>query len=271
MSYLEWDNAHPALHFAHANGFNAETYTALLEPLSDRFHVFASDARGHGLTTLPESTAQLKDWTVYRDDLSALLHAVHPGPLVLAGHSKGSIISIMLAAMFPARVRALVLAEPVLVPEHMVRPAVMPPDAPPNLAVRAAKRRAVFPSREAALDAYRGRGAFSTWPEQVLVDYLKGGMIRTGNGEEVRLACQPAWESRSFESTPSGAAKLAAKVRCPMTVLYAGNGTASAQEIQVIAKAKPDARLIHVPGATHFLPMEHPELVRAEIVRIAHA
>ena len=269
MSYLAWDNAHPALHFAHATGFNAETYCELLQPLSDRMQILASDSRGHGLTTLPESTARLKDWEVYRDDLSALLNAVHPGPLVLAGHSKGAIVSLMLAAQFPARVRALVLVEPVLVPEN--RPTATPPDAPPNLAVRAAKRRAVFASANAAFESYRGRGAFTTWPDAMLRDYLKGGLIATGSGEEVRLACAPAWESQSFESTPTGAAKLAAKVRCPLTVLHASDGTAGSAQIAELMRAKPDAHIVHVPGATHFLPMEHPERVREEILRIAHA
>lgn len=270
MSYLEWDNAHPALHFAHANGFNAETYCTLLSPLAGQLHIYASDARGHGLTTLPSTTAHLKDWQIYREDLSALLQAIHPGPLILAGHSKGSIVSMMLAAMFPARVRALLLVEPVLVPEH-ARLTPANPDAPPSLAVRAAKRRAVFPSLQAAFEAYRGRGAFQTWDEQTLRDYLKGGMVPTGDGDEVQLACAPSWESQSFESTPMGAAKLAARIRCPMTVLHASDGTAGAGEVATLAKAKPDARLIHVPGATHFLPMEHPEIVRREILRIAHA
>ncbi len=269
ISYLDWENAHPALHFAHATGFNAETYRSLLQPLSEKLRILASDSRGHGFTTLPQSTAQLKGWTVYRDDLAALLQAVHPGPIILAGHSKGAIISMMLAAKFPQRVRALVLLEPVLVPDDVVRPASVP-DGPPNLAVRAARRRATFPSFDAAFENYRGRGAFTTWPEEMLLDYLKGGLIRTENGEEVRLACAPAWESQSFESTPAGAAKLAANVHCPVTVLHASDGTAGAAQIAVLAKAKPDTRIVHVPGASHFLPMEYPQIVRDEILHIVH-
>ena len=53
VSYLEWENSGPALHFAHANGFNAETYRRLLQPLASLFHIFALDMRGHGFTTLP--------------------------------------------------------------------------------------------------------------------------------------------------------------------------------------------------------------------------
>ena len=41
MSTLEWENDGPALHFAHANGFNAQTYQSLLQPLSGRFHIHA--------------------------------------------------------------------------------------------------------------------------------------------------------------------------------------------------------------------------------------
>ena len=267
VSFLEWPGDGPALHFAHATGFNAETYRSLLAPLAGRFHIFASDARGHGFTALPETTDDLKGWIVYRDDLRAFLDAVHPGPIVLAGHSKGAIVSMMVAALRPARVRALVLIEPVLVPGDRAM-AVRSGDAPPDLAVRAAKRRAVFASFDAAFEAYRGRGAFATWPDETLRDYLKGGLVETGNGDEVRLACAPSWESQSFQATAVGAAKLAADVRCPLTVLYASDGTASAPEIQVLAAAKPEARLVHMPGATHFLPMEHPDIVRKEIERV---
>lgn len=280
MSCLEWaGEAKPVLHFAHANGFNAETYKALLTPLAEHFHVIASDARGHGLTTLATPPGMAKKWAVYRHDLEAFLDRIHPGPVVLAGHSMGSIASLMVAAAKPERVRALILVEPVLVPAMAMaaRKIVQAASSitqiapPPDLAERAAKRRDVFPSLEDVFNGYRGRGAFKTWPDEVLRDYLRGGMVPTGNGSEMRLSCTPAWESESFRSTPTGASKLAAKVRCPMTVLYADDGTARASEIATIARLKPGARLVHVPKATHFLPMEFPEIVREEILRCAAA
>ena len=42
VSYLEWGSPAPSLLFSHATGFNAETYRMLLQPLSDRFHLYAS-------------------------------------------------------------------------------------------------------------------------------------------------------------------------------------------------------------------------------------
>ncbi len=278
ISFLEWENAKPVLHFAHANGFNAETYSALLSPLAEHFHIYASDARGHGFTTLPTPPGLAKNWAIYRDDLAQFLDRIHPGPVVLAGHSMGSIASLMVAAERPERVRALILVEPVLVPAmamaaHKIVQAASsgtPIAPPPDLAERAARRRSVFPSLEEAFLAYRGRGAFRTWPEETLRDYLRGGMVPTGNGEEVTLSCTPAWESESFRSTPVGVSDLAAKVKCPLTVLYADDGTARASEIAAIAHLKPGARLHHVPKATHFLPMEFPAIVREEILRTRH-
>jgi pimeloyl-ACP methyl ester carboxylesterase len=143
----------------------------------------------------------------------------------------------------------------------------IPPETS-NLVEMAARRRAVFPSFDMALAAYRGRGAFKTWPEETLVDYLRGGLIATGNGDEMRLACDPAWESSVFRHAPPGAARLAHHVRCPLTLIYADEGTAHENEVKVVARAHGKARLVKVPDATHFLPMERPDIVRDEIARM---
>lgn len=274
VSYLEWHNAHPALHFAHANGFNGEVYRSLLAALAGRFQIFASDMRGHGFTTLPTSPGMTKGWTVHGNDLNDFLVKVHSGPLVLAGHSMGAIASLMVAAHHPERVRALVLAEPVLVPSAMAfalmrlaRATGIRTAAPPDLAERAARRRDVFASFDEAFYAYRGRGAFQTWPEQVLRDYLRGGLVETGNGTEMRLGCKPWWEAENFRSSPPGVARLVKLVRCPLTIIVGENGTARDKEVSAIERLHRGTRVVKVPGASHFLPMERPDIVRDEIER----
>ena len=134
------------------------------------------------------------------------------------------------------------LVEPVLVPRfarlrmRAMRLLGRKPPANSNLAEMAAKRRSIFPSFEMALSSYRGRGAFKTWPEETLRDYLRGGLIATGNGTEMRLACDPAWESSVFQHAPPGIARLARHVRCPLTLIYAGEGTARENEVQIVAR-----------------------------------
>jgi pimeloyl-ACP methyl ester carboxylesterase len=187
----------------------------------------------------------------------------------------GAITSLMVAASHPDRVSALVLVEPVLVPRfvrlkaRVARLLGRELLQESNLAQLAAKRRSIFASFDAALASYRGRGAFKTWSDETIADYLRGGLLPTGNGTEVRLACSPAWESSVFQHAPPGIGRLARKIRCPLTVIYASEGTAREEEVQIVARGHGSARLVKVPDATHFLPMERPDIVRAEIERIS--
>lgn len=276
-SYLEWETKAPALHFAHANGFNAETYRGLLQPLGGQAHIFASDLRGHGQSTLHADTSLIRGWAVFRDDLVRLLDTLGAGPYVLAGHSMGATASVMAAALRPDLVRALVLCEPVFVPPRMwalsraLRAIGMTPRF--DLAVRAAKRRDVFPSLEAAIAAYRGRGAFASWPEQTIRDYLTGGVTPTGKGEEVRLSCSPKWEAADFRNAPTGKRALAKTIRCPVTILRGlqPGSTTSEDEAEKFARAHGNTRIVTVAGSGHFLPMEKPQIVRDEIVRVLSA
>lgn len=268
ISYLEWRGNGPTLHFAHATGFNAETYAPLLTGLSDRMHILASDARGHGFTTLPTVPGTASDWDIFRRDLAKFLDAVAHGPVILAGHSMGAVVSAMIAAQWPDRVRGLVLIEPVLVPKvpHLLRWIPLCPTGV-DLASRAERRRAAFSSFEAARLSYAGRGAFRTWPEEFLLAYLKGGLIRTGEGKDVRLACAPTWEAQTFRATPIGAVSLARKIRCPVTLMYAEQSIPPESECRKFARRHGNTRLIKVPGTTHFLPMERPDLVQEEVAR----
>ena len=275
LSFLEWENTGLGLHFAHANGFNAQTYKSLLQPLSGRFHILASDARGHGFSTLPAPPGYAKGWACFRDDLIALLDALEAGPVLLAGHSMGGIASLMAAAARPDLVAGLVLVEPVFVPRfaHLLMTLARWTGREGtgfDLATRAARRRDVFASAEEMEKSYRGRGAFKFWPDNVLHDYVAGGTVPTEDGR-IRLSCAPRVEAESFASTPIAAYRLASRIACPVTLIHGlGPGsTCRAEVARQFTRRKADTRVVAVEGAGHFLPMERPEMLRAEINRMA--
>jgi pimeloyl-ACP methyl ester carboxylesterase len=182
--------------FLHANGFNASTYRTVLSPLADTLRVVAVDQRGHGLSRLAaDPVDSRRSWKDLRDDLIALLEALGGPAPVVAGHSMGGTVSILAAAARPDLVRSLMLFDPVVLPKSM-RPMTWLPilaarrfRASP-MAVGALRRRADFPDRAAVLAAYRGRGAFKTWPDAVLADYVATGFRDTPEG--VTLSCAPA-------------------------------------------------------------------------------
>ena len=274
VSYLEWENAGPSLLFSHATGFNAETYRALLQPLSEKMHIYAADARGHGFTSLPATPCLAANWTIYRDDTVRFLDGLDGRPMILAGHSMGATASVLAALLRPDLVRGLVLIEPVFAPKLTLRlrilRALSARHRTPALAERAARRRDTFDSLDAAFAAYKGRGAFQTWPDEIVHDYLKGGLLPVEDNERVRLACAPAWESETFSSTPFGVTGMASRLQCPVTILYAGRSpTCPDSEAARFARNHRGTRRLRIAKATHFLPMEFPDVVRNEILRLA--
>ncbi len=248
--------------FLHANGFNAMTYRSILSPLARSFRILCVDQRGHGSTTLDAEVEGRADWLDLRDDLVAFLETTDLKDVVLSGHSMGGTASVLAAVEVPGRVKSLRLFDPVVVPNRGAQPegATHSP-----LVEGARRRRAVFPSRQAALDAYRGRGAFRTWPEETLADYVAGGFRDLPSGE-VTLACAPAWEASSFMAHGHDTLTAFERVTRPVHILRAEEGsTCRIEEILPALEASGRFHMETVPGTTHFLPMERPELVRASL------
>lgn len=263
------------VHFAHATGFNAETYRALLASLDPSLDVYAMDARGHGMSRAEADPRKLRSWAPYRKDLLAFLETLEP-PVILAGHSMGGTVSAEIAARHPERVQGLVLVDPVIPPPRYV----------PLFAVArtlglsgrlipvsqaAARRRMHFPSKDAAIENYAGKGAFRTWPRAWIEAYIDGGTRRAADGTGVRLSCDRDWESRTFAKSSIHPLRAVAKLRCPVTLI--GRTTdgppLSRAACDAFMRRKPDTRLVLLKDATHFIPMEHPEVVRAEIDAMA--
>ncbi len=271
VSHLDWCGDGPFLHFAHATGFNAETYRGLLSPLGGRMRISASDLRGHGFSTLPGTPGLAARWTIYRDDLIRILEGLDEGPASLSGHSMGGTVSLMVAALRPDLVQGLVLVEPVMIPAYawavQLWSRLRGVNPGPNLADKAEQRRNSFPSFDSALASYTGRGAFRTWQTETVADYLRGGLITDPESHQVKLACAPAWEAETFRSTPFGMARLIRRVKCPVTLIYGTIGsTCRDSEARIFQRA--GAHVVKADGASHFLPMEYPDLVQHEIERL---
>lgn len=253
----------PDLIFVHANGFNAGTCRFLLEPLAKERRILAPDLRGHGRTTLPADPRGRRDWHDFRDDLIALIDAVDGPPLVLAGHSMGGVSALLAAERRQDRVRSVVMLEPVILP----RPASLMMSLPVlGLAARriplvkgALRRRRRFDSREAAVAAYRGRGAFRGWPEQALEDYVAEGFRDTADG--VELICTPEWEAANYAAQGHDPWPVLRRMKRPVRILKGGrNSTCSLEDGRI-----PGVAVETVPGGTHFLPMLAPDAARAAL------
>lgn len=264
MSVLDFgDPNRPVdLIFVHANGFNALTYRTLLAPLSGSLRIWAPDLRGHGATTLPAEGGGRRDWHDHRDDLVALLDTLEGPPVVLAGHSMGGTSALLAAAERPDRVGGLVLLDPVVWSRWAVAAFKLP--LLDRIASRiplvrnALRRRRVFDSREQAMAAWLGRGAFRGWPEMMLADYIADGLIETPEG--FTLACDPAWEASNYAAQSHDPWRALKRLDCPVTVLKA-EGT-SPCHLSGNPRGLPHVTVGTVPGGTHFFPMLQADIAR---------
>ncbi|HTX50680.1 MAG TPA: alpha/beta hydrolase [Caulobacteraceae bacterium] len=264
MAFLDYGPPErpPAIVFLHANGFNARSYRTILAPLAGDLRILTPDQRGHGATALPIDHSRTS-WLDLKDDLLAFLKAMRLERVVLAGHSMGGTASLLASAEAPERVRALALFDPVILPPAADRPAASGGLATASPMVQGAmRRRREFPSKQAAVDAYRGRGAFRTWTEAMLADYVEAGFRERDDGS-VELTCSPEWEVSNYVNQQHDSWAAFDASRAPTWILRAeldSPGRLDGHVDRLTASGR--IRIDTVPGTTHFLPMERTDLVR---------
>lgn len=261
----------------HATGFNAMTYQSMLAPLGLRQRVGALDLRGHGRSTMPAKPNRMKSWHRYRDDVIEWLEKEAPHGVVLGGHSMGGTVALLVAGKRPDLVKGLVLADPVIMSRTVyfwnhVFPPVSWLIRRNALAANAKRRRPEFGSFREALESYTGRGAFESWREPFLADYLLDGIDRTdhnsADSEEQtwRLLCEPKWESATFgaqRNRPWSALRKVRKRKIPIIVLRPNRASVITPKVRARIILMNQALMMKgVRGTSHFLPMEAPYEVR---------
>ena len=249
--------------FVHANGFNARTYRTILAPLAEDLRILAVDQRGHGRSTLPAETVGRTSWNGLRDDLLALLETLNIRDVVLAGHSMGGTACVLAQALAADRVRRVVLFDPVVMPAA----GPVDPEQLSNspLVQGALRRRSVFPDKATVVSAYTGRGAFRTWDGAMLADYVADGFREREDGQ-VELSCAPEWEASNFASHAHDTWGAFEQAKVPIRILRAEEGSTCREDPKLDALvAAGRIQVETVAGTSHFLPMERPDLVQAEL------
>jgi len=251
----------PTLVFSHANGYPPEAYRTLLESLVDTFDIYTIEHRPfwsdqHPPTYLP--------WTQYATDLITTLDAAGGGPVVLAGHSMGAVISMQAALARPDLCSKLVVIDPVLVPRgwwfvNQVLMRGLGRDLP--MVTKAQNRPDEFPSYQEAFDFYRSKRPFTGISDEVLWDYVRAGHALRDDGS-ISLRWSGAWEACVYRSAPSLMRSLR-KIHQPVCGIV---GDASNVVRPLFKKrwrrAMPHLELHTLEGG-HLIPLEKPDACSA--------
>jgi pimeloyl-ACP methyl ester carboxylesterase len=246
------------LFLSHATGFCAGAWAAVIG--ESALGWTAWDFRGHGRSGRVASTLS---WWEMGGDAAAVRDATRADAAVGVGHSMGGAALLMAEIDRRGRFDALVLYEPIIPPPPFRR------DTELLLARLARKRRAVFESRQEALDNYAGKPPFDRWDARALHGYVQGGLVDE-TGETV-LACGPATEAEVFIA--SGAHALVdrlVEVEIPVTVVCgAETDTYPLEWAHHLASSLPRGDLLVLPDTGHFGPMERPVELAQIIASVA--
>jgi pimeloyl-ACP methyl ester carboxylesterase len=274
IHFINWGGGGPPAHLAHATGLCAGAYTPMAGMLRSALNVYGMDERGHGSTSLPADPAFLRDWDIFADDMAHFL--THLGqPVIAMGHSRGAVVSLMLAVDRPDLVRALVLIDPTILPYswmwwwYLAKKSGLARYLP--IVATAARRKSVWPDVQEILASYRRKKVFSTWRPDFLEAYVTHGTEESLQGS-VRLCCEPAWESKCFAVCPHDIWRYVPRLKLPVLVLYgAESDTFLAPAARRFQSLVPHARFICFEKCSHFVPMEEPGATVDAIIDFLHA
>ncbi|HNB94284.1 MAG TPA: alpha/beta hydrolase [Microthrixaceae bacterium] len=246
----------------HATGFCAGVWGPLVEHLRG-FRVTAIDVRGHGRSDAPDlgPDGPGMSWAGTGDDVLAAIDALDLQDPVGAGHSMGGASLLIAELARPGTFGALWGFEPIVMP-----PSIATVDRPNPLADGARRRRAEFPSAEAAFANFAAKAPFDVLDPDALAAYVRYGFEEHSDGT-LSLRCRPEVEAATYEMGPRHPTfeRLGA-VPIPVTVLRGQDTPYSpAAFAPAVADALPHGVLEEHPELGHFGPLQDPAAMAASI------
>ena len=211
------------------------------------------DQRGHGDSEQPPVPF---DWWDLGRDCLELIDRLGWERAVGVGHSSGGAAVAMAELLRPGTFASLVLIEPIIFSGPTARTSNSP------MAAGAERRRSSFPTPGVAFDSFAGRGPFARWDDRALAAYVRSGLRAQSDGSW-SLKCRPEFEAECYRSgSAHGAWDRLPELGCPVAVVTGSDSLPLHRSLaDAQAAAMGQAAVVVVEGATHFIPMERPDVV----------
>ena len=259
LHVTDWGGEGPGLFFAHPTGFLGAVWRPVIDELRRRdftSRILTFDQRGHGLSSKPDIGYE---WSRFVDDVAELARELALESVVGVGHSAGATTLACVAARDPVRFRRLVLVDPILFDRRVDEFN----DTPGNsLSARTRTRRLVWSSRAELFESFRARPPYDTWTDAALANYVEAGTFERPDGE-IELLCPGRIEAQVYQNAASIDAYACLRaVNVPVLLVRGERSDAFPMQRAERAMASlRDGRSITAPGASHYVPMEKPELI----------
>ena len=266
LAVWEWPGQDPPFLLAHATGFHGRCWDRIIRMFPGR-HCLAVDARGHGRSSQPDLPYH---WRIFGRDIAAVAEHWDVRDAIGIGHSSGGHSMVQAAALRPRTYRALLLIDPTIYPPALY--GTEGPDASFTL-----RRRNIWASPDEMFERFKERTPFAGWRPEILRDYCDFGLLPR-DGEFV-LACPPAVEASIYQNSREPESNVypeIARLALPVVVMRAGRERQPGVFDLAASPTAPDlasrfarGHEVLLPGASHYIAMEEPEMVADEIRKLA--
>lgn len=255
----------PKIHFAHANSFPARTYERLFSCLADDFEINYLERHAHN-PRFPVS----EGWRHLAGELREEIENRYGGePVVGVGHSLGGILHFLVAVEKPELYRAVVLLDAPIISRlsgaglKFLRKTNLIERLP---LVRATNfRRAVWKTKDEALEHFRQKEKFNAFDESVLRDYVRHGTVTDEKG--IRLFFEPQIEAEIYRTIPHDFSKYRGKLRVPAAYI-GGTGSREARLARLGFMRRNFPFRFYFTAGSHLFPLEKPQET-ARLIKLA--
>jgi len=236
----------PPMLWVHGGGANAHWYDFVAQGFNADYHVRAVDLRGHGDSEWDNSDPPNYAYTRHAADIHALTQALDLHDFVLVGHSMGGMVSIVYAAIYPGRAKALIVVDSNL---------VMTPERVAGFQAVADRPGREYTTQEQFIATYRVRPGGSTAPPEALRHIAQHSGRRFDDGRWRHKVDRRTYANRElFDSLA-----LWNRIRIPSLLMKGGRSTRMALEaIADIKSRAPQVAMTVVPDADHHITLDNP-------------
>jgi len=240
LHYTRTGGGKPPVLFAHGLTDNGLCWTPLVQLLASDYDCIMVDARGHGLSAVPDAGYTDAD---HAADYAGVIQALGLDRPPMLGHSMGAATSAFLAAHYPDLVRAIVLEDP---PWRALQDA-MPPATRTTMAEewRADVIAKLQHTREQLLASIPAQQP--TWSPAEYGPWAQAKLQVSPNVIDYVSSASPHWT------------EYVAQISCPVLLLI-GDVTlgaivspAVADEVRAL---NTNVRTVHIAGAGHSIRRE---------------
>lgn len=262
---VDFGGSGPVIQLLHANAYTPECYNKFVEPLTHQYSVRAFRQRPLWEGECP---SQLKNWSMFADDLIAMMDEYGHKNVIGIGHSLGGIATWLASIRRPDLFSRIVLIDPVIMPQPMVRVTQFIPYWYKRRKIPIVKialnRRNQWKDREEVRAHLGAKKVFQRFDPEVFEDFLNYGIVDQQRG--VTLAYPREWEARVYGTAPN-LWKIMPKTTIPVHIIKAQYSDVISEDTWIKTQGNTkNATFYEMPKVGHLIPFEKPLILADYIV-----